>query len=192
MDRWKQWRADVRSVQLRTQAAAGSDADTARLRELLALLAGDETAVRQKASGVWLRQLLGHLVLVDPLVKAADLRELADRIVGQHGGAAALGPFELILLEVFARNISGLLRRLGLFLRSHWFVAHVADLLHHCEQLPGYALPLYELSLRDTLLVEWCEELLVLINLCLFLTHTHTQMHNQDIKESNLQKHNKI
>lgn len=44
---------------------------------------------------------------------------------------------------------------------SRWLAAHLADLLHHCRQLPHDLLvPSTQLPLRDTYLLEYAEELL--------------------------------
>ncbi|KAK9803644.1 hypothetical protein WJX72_007957 [[Myrmecia] bisecta] len=110
--------------------AAASPKTAAGLRQLVAILGGDEDSVRHSVRG-WLELLVGQLLHVYPLLKPqADLSVLVDRSIQQAGPPAT--PFGQMLAQVLKAaadvDIQGLVQ-LSSRMCSAWFMAHVGDLL---------------------------------------------------------------
>ncbi|KNC48027.1 nucleoporin NUP85 [Thecamonas trahens ATCC 50062] len=147
---WKAWHDSVAAM-----VASSPDVQShPELSNIFALLLGSETALVNAATS-WYELLVARMLFVDPAVKIHDVKShTAPAIAAVEGDDPALRSVDLVLLAVMNRDIHTTLRYCVALIGSHWFVAHLTDLLAHVGAIESFALG-FGTSLREFFLLEY-------------------------------------
>ncbi|KAK3767993.1 hypothetical protein RRG08_016888 [Elysia crispata] len=157
--KWRHWREEcIRRYE------AGEFAAYPELEMVVQVLCGDEAVFKELRDSceTWYHHLISKLLYQNPTVRLTDLTfhiKSSQAVFIQTG----LNSQELdnILQAAFEFDIHQVIKDTCTFLSnpSWWFVAHLADLLHHCKQLDPQKLP-FGSNLREYLLLEYATALM--------------------------------
>ncbi|XP_061433194.1 nuclear pore complex protein Nup85 isoform X2 [Lethenteron reissneri] len=148
--RWRHWQEECQSV-----LREGAFASHQHLELLCKILAGEEEALMESRGLVrWYGYMVARLLYSHPTAKPSELQHYVQAACCVYGNDAASSPLDQLLQVVFDMNLHQLLKDCSLALNNWWFVAHLSDLLHHCQQLQSGT------SLREFLLLEFATNLM--------------------------------
>ncbi|GFO04329.1 nuclear pore complex protein nup85-like [Plakobranchus ocellatus] len=157
--KWRHWREECMR-----RYEAGEFAAYTELETVVRVLCGDEPVFKELKDHceTWYHLLVSKLLYQNPTVRLTDLSfhiKPCQAVFSQTG----LNSQELdnILQAAMEFDIHQVIKDTCTFLSnpSWWFVAHLADLLHHCKQLDPQKLP-FGSNLREYLLLEYATALM--------------------------------
>ncbi|XP_077589999.1 nuclear pore complex protein Nup85 [Stigmatopora nigra] len=154
--KWRNWHEEVdRCIQ------DNSFASNPRLELICKILVGDEDTLleHKELLGTWYHFLVTRLLYCHPTVKSTELHFYAQScmtmFLDPRSGAEAL---DNILLAAFEFDIHQVIKDCSIALNNWWFVAHLTDLLDHCQLLQSHNLH-FGSNLREFLLLEYASGL---------------------------------
>ncbi|XP_038633089.1 nuclear pore complex protein Nup85 [Scyliorhinus canicula] len=154
--KWRHWQEECERC-----LKEGTFASNGDLLLICRILAGDGDAVCEKIDllSTWYHLMVSKLLYSHPTVKPTDLYQYAelclDHFVSSGSQPEAL---DRILLAAFEFNIHQVLKDCSIILNNWWFVAHLTDLLDHCNLLQSHNLH-FGSNLREFLILEYASGL---------------------------------
>ncbi|XP_067860560.1 nuclear pore complex protein Nup85 [Heptranchias perlo] len=154
--KWRHWQEECQRCLREGTFASNSD-----LLLICQILAGNEDVLLEKKDilSTWYHLLVSKLLYSHPSVKPTDLYHYAEICV-DHFFSYGSRPDALdqILLAAFEFNIHQVLKDCSTVLNNWWFVAHLTDLLDHCNLLQSHNLH-FGSNLREFLILEYASGL---------------------------------
>ncbi|XP_072043820.1 nuclear pore complex protein Nup85-like [Amphiura filiformis] len=132
------------------------------LETICKILSGDQEILLDLGElvGSWYQMMVTRLLYSNPTVKALDLQYHARTCMDSFSGPTTrLTALDSILLAAMEFDIYQVIKESSNNLSIWWFVAHLADLLHHCGQLDSHQLN-YGSNLREFLILEYSSTLM--------------------------------
>ncbi|XP_033630190.1 nuclear pore complex protein Nup85-like [Asterias rubens] len=131
------------------------------LNTICRILSGNQSVLLEleDLTGSWYQMLVTKLLYTNPTVKALDLEYHAKACIDVFGGVSRMGELDTILKAAFEFDVHQVIKVSSLNLSNWWFVAHLADLLHHCGQLDSHQLN-FGSNLREFLLLDYASTLM--------------------------------
>lgn len=132
-----------------------------RLEMLCKILLGDEAALleHKELMSNWYHFLVTRLLYSHPTVKPTDLQFYAqssmDLFLSGESNPEAL---DIILMAAFEFDIHQVIKECSIAISNLWFVAHLTDLLDHCDLLQSHNL-YFGSKMREFLLLEYASGL---------------------------------
>ncbi|XP_078063807.1 nuclear pore complex protein Nup85 [Mustelus asterias] len=154
--KWRHWQEECERC-----LKEGTFASSGELLLICQILAGKEDALKEKSDllSTWYHLLVSKLLYTNPTIKPADVYQHAelclDHFVSSGSKSDAL---DRILLAAFEFNIHQVLKDCSVILNNWWFVAHLTDLLDHCNLLQSHNLH-FGSNLREFLILEYASGL---------------------------------
>lgn len=153
--KWRHWHEEVdRCLQ------DNSFASNEHLETICKILAGDEdTMLKHKdLLSSWYHFLVTRLLYSHPTVKPTELHYYAQSCLTMFMESSVTEPLDSILLAAFEFDIHQVIKDCSIALSNWWFVAHLTDLLDHCNLLQSHNLH-FGSNLREFLLLEYASGL---------------------------------
>ncbi|CAI9163831.1 unnamed protein product [Rangifer tarandus platyrhynchus] len=154
--RWQHWHEECeRHLQ------DGTFASSPRLESLCKVLLGDDAALLEQKELLsnWYHFLVTRLLYSQPTVKPMDLHLYAQSSLDLFlGGESSPEPLDNILMAAFEFDIHQVIKECSIALSNWWFVAHLTDLLDHCQLLQSHNL-YFGSNMREFLLLEYASGL---------------------------------
>lgn len=131
------------------------------LQTICRVLCGEDQVLLELKDlcGNWYCMLVTCLLYHSPSVKAIDVQYHAQFCINAYGGNAQLQPWDHLLLATLEFDFHQVLKEASSSCGSWWFVAHLADLLHHRGLLESQTL-CFGSNLREFLLLEYATSLM--------------------------------
>uniref|UniRef100_UPI00398F0818 nuclear pore complex protein Nup85-like n=1 Tax=Pristiophorus japonicus TaxID=55135 RepID=UPI00398F0818 len=154
--KWRHWQEECERC-----LREGTFASNGDLLLICRILAGNEDALLEKKDimATWYHFLVSKLLYSHPTIKPTDLYQYAQLCLNNfltYGSSA--DALDRILLAVFEFNIHQVLKDCSVILNNWWFVAHLTDLLDHCNLLQSHNLH-FGSNLREFLILEYASGL---------------------------------
>lgn len=153
--KWRHWHEEVdRCIQ------DNSFASNPHLETICHILAGDEDTLLKHKNllGNWYHYLVTKLLYSHPTVKPTELHYYAQSCLTMFLETSVTEPLDSILLAAFEFDIHQVIKDCSIALNNWWFVAHLTDLLDHCNLLTSHNLH-FGSNLREFLLLEYASGL---------------------------------
>jgi len=154
--KWRHWQQECEQ-RLEEQEFAGDQ----HLETIVKILCGDD-AIFMELRGLcesWYGMLVSRLLYTNPTVKAQNLQYHTQFCINAYGGNAELQPWDNILLAAVEFDMHQVIKEASCSSGNWWFVAHLTDLLHHCDVLESQTLS-FGSNLREFLLLEYASSLM--------------------------------
>ncbi|XP_067913904.1 nuclear pore complex protein Nup85 isoform X2 [Heterodontus francisci] len=154
--KWRHWQEECRRC-----LKEGTFASNGELLLICQILAGNEEALCEKKDilSTWYHLLVSKLLYCHPTVKPTDLYQYAEICLDNFSTYGSQpDALDRILLAAFEFNIHQVLKDCSIVLNNWWFVAHLADLLDHCNLLQSHNLH-FGSNLREFLILEYASGL---------------------------------
>ncbi|XP_055510012.1 nuclear pore complex protein Nup85 isoform X1 [Leucoraja erinacea] len=154
--KWRHWQEECHRC-----LREGIFASNKHMLLICQILVGNEDALLEKRDlmSTWYHFLVSKLLFTHPSVKPTELYQFAEVCLDHfipYGSRP--DPLDHILLAVFEFNIHQVLKSCCLVLNNWWFVAHLTDLLDHCNLLQSHNLH-FGSNLREFLILEYASGL---------------------------------
>lgn len=158
--KWNYWQEDCRC-----RCRQGDLTSYPELVLIIQILCGDNdafTRVKEICHGLsWYELLVAKLLYSNPTVKSYELQYHTQFSLDLCGGRDALETWQVILLAAFELDVHAVIKTSSECFGNWWFVAHLADLFHHCGQLETHSAYIgYQIGLREYLLLEYASSLM--------------------------------
>ncbi|KAK2507364.1 hypothetical protein MC885_012710 [Smutsia gigantea] len=143
--KWQHWHEECEQ-----HLQDGTFASSPHLESLCKIMLGDEAALLEQKDLLsnWYHFLVTRLLYSHPTVKPIDLYFYAQSSLDLFlGGESSPEPLDNILMAAF-----------DIALSNWWFVAHLTDLLDHCQLLQSHNL-YFGSNMREFLLLEYASGL---------------------------------
>ncbi|KAI5283052.1 nuclear pore complex protein Nup85 isoform X2 [Manis pentadactyla] len=154
--KWQHWHEECeRHLQ------DGTFASSPHLESLCKIMLGDKAALLQQKDLLsnWYHFLVTRLLYSHPTVKPIDLHFYAQSSLDLFlGGESSPEPLDNILMAAFEFDIHQVIKECSIALSNWWFVAHLTDLLDHCQLLQSHNL-YFGSNMREFLLLEYASGL---------------------------------
>nr|XP_061805555.1 nuclear pore complex protein Nup85-like isoform X2 [Nerophis lumbriciformis] len=154
--KWRNWHEEVdRCLQ------DNSFASNPRLELLCKILVGDEDTLleHKELLGTWYHFLVTRLLYCHPTVRSTELHFYAQSCMTMFLDPRSVPEaLDNILLAAFEFDIHQVIKDCSIALNNWWFVAHLTDLLDHCQLLQSHNLH-FGSNLREFLLLEYASGL---------------------------------
>ncbi|CAL1588448.1 unnamed protein product [Knipowitschia caucasica] len=153
--KWRHWHEEVdRCLQ------DNSFASSQHLETICKILAGDEDTLLEHKDllSTWYHYMVTRLLYCHPTVKPTELHYYAQSCLTMFLETSAPEPLDSILLAAFEFDIHQVIKDCSIALNNWWFVAHLTDLLDHCNLLQSHNLH-FGSNLREFLLLEYASGL---------------------------------
>lgn len=154
--KWDHWQKEC-SQRLEEQEYATH----ANIETISRILCGEDsvfTEMRDLCES-WYGMLVSRLLFKNPCVKPQDLQYHIQFCVNAYGGNTELQPWDNILLAAIEFDVHQVIKEASSSSGNWWFVAHLTDLLHHCDILESQTL-CFGSNLREFLLLEYANSLM--------------------------------
>ncbi|XP_038067379.1 nuclear pore complex protein Nup85-like [Patiria miniata] len=131
------------------------------LHTICRILSGDQSVFSELSDmlGSWYQMLVTKLLYSNPTVRALDLQYHAKACIDEFGGSSRMSALDNILMAAFEFDVHQVIKASSATMSNWWFVAHLADLLHHCGKLDSHQLN-FGSNLREFLLLEYASTLM--------------------------------
>ncbi|XP_078257347.1 nuclear pore complex protein Nup85 [Rhinoraja longicauda] len=154
--KWRHWQEECQQCLREGVFASNKD-----LLLICQILTGNEDALLEKKDlmSTWYHFLVSKLLFSHPSIKPTELYQFAEVCLDHfipYGSRP--DPLDHILLAVFEFNIHQVLKDCCFVLNNWWFVAHLTDLLDHCNLLQSHNLH-FGSNLREFLILEYASGL---------------------------------
>ncbi|KAJ7316009.1 hypothetical protein JRQ81_002171 [Phrynocephalus forsythii] len=154
--KWQHWHEECERF-----LKDGTFASSPHMETLCKILLGDEKAILEKKDllTTWYHFLVTRLLYCHPTVKHVELHLYAQSSLDMFlGGESSPEPLDTILLAAFEFDIHQVIKECSIVLSNWWFVAHLTDLLDHCNLLQSHNL-YFGSNMREYLLLEYASGL---------------------------------
>ncbi|XP_040845625.1 nuclear pore complex protein Nup85 isoform X2 [Ochotona curzoniae] len=154
--KWQHWHEECeRHLQ------DGTFASSPHLESLCKIMLGDEAALLEQKELLsnWYHFLVTRLLYSNPTVKPIELHFYAQSSLDLFlGGESSPEPLDNILMAAFEFDIHQVIKECSIAFSNWWFVAHLTDLLDHCQLLQSHNL-YFGSNMREFLLLEYASGL---------------------------------
>nr|XP_057905843.1 nuclear pore complex protein Nup85 isoform X2 [Doryrhamphus excisus] len=154
--KWRHWHEEVdRCLQ------DNSFASNQHLEVICKILVGDEDTLleHKELLSTWYHFLVTRLLYCHPTVKPTELHFYAQSCMTMFLDPRSVPEaLDSILLAAFEFDIHQVIKDCSIALNNWWFVAHLTDLLDHCQLLQSHNLH-FGSNLREFLLLEYASSL---------------------------------
>ncbi|XP_069785475.1 nuclear pore complex protein Nup85 isoform X2 [Narcine bancroftii] len=154
--KWRHWQEECQRCLREGTFASNKD-----LLLICQILTGDEDALLEKKDllSTWYHFLVSRLLYTHPSIKPTEIYQYAEVCLDHFiPPGSRPDPLDHILLAAFEFNIHQVLKDCCFILNNWWFVAHLTDLLDHCNLLQSHNLH-FGLNLREFLILEYASGL---------------------------------
>ncbi|XP_029456419.1 nuclear pore complex protein Nup85 [Rhinatrema bivittatum] len=154
--KWQHWHEECERY-----AKDGTFASNIHLESICKILLGDEAALLEKKEllTTWYHFLVSRFLYSHPTVKRAELHFYAQSSMDMFlGGESSPEPLDNILMAAFEFEILQVIKEFSITSSNWWFVAHLTDLLDHCQLLQSHNL-YFGSNMREFLLLEYASGL---------------------------------
>uniref|UniRef100_A0A3Q3ISS8 Nuclear pore complex protein Nup85 n=1 Tax=Monopterus albus TaxID=43700 RepID=A0A3Q3ISS8_MONAL len=154
--KWRHWHQEVTHC-----CQDNSFASNRHLELICKILVGDEDTLleHKELLGTWYHFLVTRLLFCHPTVKPTELHFYAQSCMTIFLDLRSVPePLDSILLAAFEYDIHQVIKDCSIALNNWWFVAHLTDLLDHCQLLQSHNLH-FGSNLREFLLLEYASGL---------------------------------
>ncbi|XP_042306220.1 nuclear pore complex protein Nup85 [Sceloporus undulatus] len=154
--KWQHWHEECQRF-----LKDGTFASHPHMETLCKILLGDEKTILEKKDlmTTWYHFLVTRLLYCHPTVKHVELHLYAQSSLDLFlGGESSPEPLDSILLAAFEFDIHQVIKECSIALSNWWFVAHLTDLLDHCNLLQSHNL-YFGSNMREYLLLEYASGL---------------------------------
>ncbi|XP_061702416.1 nuclear pore complex protein Nup85 [Syngnathoides biaculeatus] len=154
--KWQHWHDEVDSC-----VQDNSFASNPHLEVICKILVGDEDTMleHKELLGTWYHFLVTRLLYCHPTVKSTELHFYAQSCMSMFVDPRSVPEaLDSILLAAFEFDIHQVIKDCSIALNNWWFVAHLTDLLDHCQLLQSHNLH-FGSNLREFLLLEYASGL---------------------------------
>ncbi|KAK2173727.1 hypothetical protein NP493_851g01059 [Ridgeia piscesae] len=143
--RWRHWQE-----QCQQRLEDGEFASDKHMETICRMLVGeDEVFVeQQEVLGNWYCMLISRLLYQHPTF-----------CIDAYGGHSHMQPADNIILAAIEFDIHHVIKESSTTFSNWWFVAHITDLLHHCDKLESQTL-YFGATMREFLLLEYATSLM--------------------------------
>lgn len=158
--KWNYWQQECRS-----RCSQGQLASNNELLLIAQILCGDNDAfaeVKERFPDLsWYELLVAKLFYSNPMIKSYELQYHTQFCLDLCGGREELETWHVILLAAIEFDVHAVIKISSECFGNWWFVAHMADLFHHCGQLETGRMQIgYGIDLREFLLLEYASSLM--------------------------------
>ncbi|KAG8446152.1 hypothetical protein GDO86_013854 [Hymenochirus boettgeri] len=154
--KWQQWREECeRHLQ------NGTFSPCSEMETVCKILVGDEDTMLEKRDlmTTWYHFLVSRLLFIHPTVKPTELHFYAQTSLERFlAGDSSPEPLDNILLAAFEFDIHQVIKEFSIVSSNWWFVAHLTDLLDHCQVFQSHSL-YFGFNLREFLLLDYASGL---------------------------------
>ncbi|XP_061557568.1 nuclear pore complex protein Nup85 isoform X2 [Phycodurus eques] len=154
--KWRHWHGEVDCC-----VQDNSFASNPHLEVICKILVGDEDTMlaHKELLGTWYHFLVTRLLYCHPTVKSTELHFYAQSCMTMFVDPRSVPEaLDSILLAAFEFDIHQVIKDCSIALNNWWFVAHLTDLLDHCQLLQSHNLH-FGSNLREFLLLEYASGL---------------------------------
>ncbi|KAI0213573.1 Nuclear pore complex protein Nup85 [Lamellibrachia satsuma] len=154
--RWRHWQE-----QCQQRLEDGEFASDTHMETICRILSGDDNAFvdQREVLGNWYCMLISRLLYQHPTVKSFDLQYHTQFCIDAYGGHSHMQPADNIILAAIEFDIHHVIKESSTAFSNWWFVAHITDLLHHCDKLESQTL-YFGATMREFLLLEYATSLM--------------------------------
>lgn len=129
--KWQHWREECeRHLQ------CGTFSSSPPMESICKVLLGAEDALMEKKDlmGTWYHFLVSQLLFTHPTVTLAEIHSYAQSSLDAfYAGDSSSEPLDIVLLAAFELDIHQVIKEFSIVTNNWWFVAHLTDLLDHCQ-----------------------------------------------------------
>ncbi|KAM9296928.1 nuclear pore complex protein Nup85 [Gastrophryne carolinensis] len=154
--KWQHWQEECeRSLQ------EGTFASSPPMESICKIMLGDEDTLLMKKDLMitWYHFLVSKLLFTYPTVKPTELHSYAQACLSVFSaGETDPEPLDSILLAAFELDIHQVIKEFSIVSNNWWFVAHLTDLLDHCQLFQSHNL-YFGANMREYLLLEYASAL---------------------------------
>ncbi|XP_053309489.1 nuclear pore complex protein Nup85 [Spea bombifrons] len=154
--KWQHWREEC-SHHLQN----GTFSSNQHMETVCKVLLGDEATLLEKKDlmTTWYHFLVSHLLFTHPTVKPTELHAYSQSSLDIFlSGDSSSEPLDNILQAAFELDIHQVIKEFSIASRNWWFVAHLTDLLDHCQLFQSHSLN-FGSNMREFLLLEYASGL---------------------------------
>ncbi|XP_075418316.1 nuclear pore complex protein Nup85 [Tenrec ecaudatus] len=154
--KWQHWHEECERY-----LQDGTFAPSPHLSLLCQILLGNEAVILEQKEllGNWYHLMVTQLLYSHPTVKPTELHSYAQSSLDLFlGGESSPEPLDNILMAVFEFDIHQVIKECSIALSNWWFVAHLTDLLDHCQLLQSHSL-YFGSNMREFILLEYASGL---------------------------------
>lgn len=154
--KWQHWREECeRHLQ------CGTFSSSPPMESICKVLLGAEDALMEKKDlmGTWYHFLVSQLLFTHPTVTLAEIHSYAQSSLDAfYAGDCSSEPLDIVLLAAFELDIHQVIKEFSIVTNNWWFVAHLTDLLDHCQLFQSHNL-YFGSNMREHLLLEYASGL---------------------------------
>ncbi|KAG8564933.1 hypothetical protein GDO81_012642 [Engystomops pustulosus] len=154
--KWQHWREECeRHLQ------CGTFSSSPQMETICKVLLGAEDTLLEKKDlmGTWYHFLVSQLLYTHPTVTLAEIHSYAQSCLDIFSpGDSSSEPLDNVLLAAFELDIHQVIKEFSIVTNNWWFVAHLTDLLDHCQLFQSHNL-YFGSNMREHLLLEYASGL---------------------------------
>ncbi|KAM3921196.1 nuclear pore complex protein Nup85 [Leptodactylus fuscus] len=154
--KWQHWREECeRHLQ------CGTFSSSPQMETICKVLLGAEETLLEKKDlmGTWYHFLVSQLLFTHPTVTLAEIHSYAQSCLDIFSaGDSSSEPLDNVLLAAFELDIHQVIKEFSIVTNNWWFVAHLTDLLDHCQLFQSHNL-YFGSNMREHLLLEYASGL---------------------------------
>lgn len=154
--KWQHWREECeRHLQ------CGTFSSSPDMESICKVLLGAEDTLLEKKDlmGTWYHFLVSQLLFTHPTVTLAEIHSYAQASLDTfYAGDSSSEPLDIVLLAAFELDIHQVIKEFSIVTNNWWFVAHLTDLLDHCQLFQSHNL-YFGSNMREHLLLEYASGL---------------------------------
>ncbi|KAM4691597.1 nuclear pore complex protein Nup85 [Rhinophrynus dorsalis] len=154
--KWQHWREECDRHLL-----CGTFSSNSNMEFVCKILLGDEEAMLEKKElmTTWYHFLVSRLLFTYPTVKPTEMHFYAQSSLDMFlAGDSRPEPLDNVLLAAFEFDIHQVIKEFSIVSSNWWFVAHLTDLLDHCQIFQSHNL-YFGSNMREHLLLEYASGL---------------------------------
>ncbi|XP_066442218.1 nuclear pore complex protein Nup85 [Eleutherodactylus coqui] len=154
--KWQHWREECeRHLQ------CGTFSSSPPMESICKVLLGAEDTLLEKKDlmGTWYHFLVSQLLFTHPTVTVGEIHSYAQSCLDIfNAGDSSSEPLDNVLLAAFELDIHQVIKEFSIVTNNWWFVAHLTDLLDHCQLFQSHNL-YFGSNMREHLLLEYASGL---------------------------------
>ncbi|XP_041431608.1 nuclear pore complex protein Nup85 isoform X1 [Xenopus laevis] len=154
--KWQHWREECER-----HLHNGTFSSNVHMEAVCRVLLGDEEVLLEKRDlmTTWYHFLVSRLLFKHPTVKPTELHFYAQSSLDMFlAGDSCPEPLDNILLAAFEFDIHQVIKEFSIVSSNWWFVAHLTDLLDHCQLFQAHNL-YFGANMREFLLLDYASGL---------------------------------
>ncbi|XP_075702838.1 nuclear pore complex protein Nup85 isoform X2 [Rhinoderma darwinii] len=153
--KWQHWREECeRHLQ------CGTFSSSPHMEFICKVLLGAEDILLEKKDlmGTWYHFLVSQLLFTHPTVTLAEIHSYAQSCLDIFNAGDSSEALDNVLLAAFELDIHQVIKEFSIVTNNWWFVAHLTDLLDHCQLFQSHNL-YFGSNMREHLLLEYASGL---------------------------------